>query len=62
MATIEMPAIVCAEIEANAESRPEAEVKDERPARWLWTRAKYHQAGELGLFRPNERLELLKGK
>jgi Uma2 family endonuclease len=54
MATIEMPAIVGAEVEA--------EVKDERPARWLWTRKDYYKATEIGLFRPDERLELIEGE
>ena len=54
MGTIEMPVIVEAEVKE--------EVKDERPARWLWTRAKYHQAGELGLFLPGERVELIEGE
>jgi Uma2 family endonuclease len=55
MATIEMPVVVETEVK-------KAEVKDERPARWLWTRARYHQAGELGLFHPGERVELLEGE
>lgn len=32
------------------------------PPRRLWTRAEYHRAGELGLFGPEERLELIAGE
>src|SRR5437899_11230639 len=39
---------------------PEPPVEDIRPRRW--TRREYHRAAELGLFRPEERLELLDGE
>src|SRR5579871_258949 len=32
------------------------------PRKRLWTRAEYHRAAEVGLFRPEERLELLEGE
>jgi Uma2 family endonuclease len=32
------------------------------PQRRLWTRADYHRAGELGIFQPDERLELIEGE
>lgn len=32
------------------------------PSRRYWTREDYYRAGELGLFRPGERLELIKGE
>jgi hypothetical protein len=33
----------------------------EPPAARNWTRAEYPRAAEIGLFRPDERLELLEG-
>jgi Uma2 family endonuclease len=35
---------------------------DEGPRSRRWTREEYHRAAELGLFRPEERLELLDGE
>lgn len=32
------------------------------PQRRLWTRQEYHRAAEVGIFRPDERLELLEGE
>lgn len=32
------------------------------PQKRLWTREEYHRAAELGLFRPDERLELIEGE
>ncbi len=34
----------------------------EHPTRRLWTHADYHKAGELGLFGPEEQLELINGE
>jgi Uma2 family endonuclease len=34
----------------------------EPPCARKWTRAEYHRAAEVGLFRPDERLELLEGE
>jgi Uma2 family endonuclease len=36
--------------------------RNEQPRSRRWTREEYHRAGELGLFRPEERLELLDGE
>ncbi len=38
-----------------------AGVLDERPERRKWTRQEYERAGEMGLFGPEERLELVDG-
>lgn len=37
-------------------------VMSEKPSLRCWTREEYHRAAELGLFRPDERLELLEGE
>src|SRR5256885_1487080 len=37
-------------------------VASEQPSLRLWTRDEYHRAAETGIFRPDERLELLDGK
>ena len=34
----------------------------ERPSTRKWTRSEYHRAAEIGLFHPDERLELLEGE
>ena len=36
--------------------------EDSWPKRRKWTRAEYHHAAECGIFRPDERLELIKGE
>jgi hypothetical protein len=35
---------------------------DEERARFQWTRAKFHQAREAGMFPPEERWELIEGQ
>jgi Uma2 family endonuclease len=43
-------------------SSPPAEPLEENVRLRRWTRKEYHRAAELGLFRPEERLELLDGE
>ncbi len=40
----------------------ESAVAEEAPRRRQWTRAEYYRAAETGIFRPDERLELIKGE
>ncbi len=44
------------------DSRPDAAAGDEPIRVWKWTRDAFHQAAELGLFAPDERLELFEGE
>ena len=48
--------------EARIQAAIQAELQTAAPRRWLWTREKYYQAADAGVFGPEERLELIEGE
>ncbi len=55
-------AVGALEYAGNFEAAMLAELRTPAPTRWLWTREKYYQAAEAGVFGPEERLELIEGE
>jgi Uma2 family endonuclease len=41
---------------------PPSDTSNDQPRLRLWTREEYHRAAELGLIRPDEKLELIEGE